>query len=107
MDGFEVTTADDGEQGLQIALQSVPDLVLLDVMMPKLDGYQVLEALRSNEVTNNLPVVLLSAKTGDADREAGLNAGANAYMTKPFDPIKLLAEVKGLVRNNQETKLDN
>ena len=98
MDGFEVSTADDGEQGLEAARRQHPDLVLLDVMMPKLDGYQVLAALRESSDTKDLPVVLLSAKSLDEDKRAGLDAGANAYITKPFDPIRLLAEVKGLVR---------
>jgi two-component system response regulator RpaA len=97
MDGFKVATADEGESGLQMATDLLPDLVLLDVMMPKLDGYQVLEALRAAEATRELPVVLLSAKSLDSDRQAGLDAGANAYITKPFDPRKLLAEVKRYV----------
>lgn len=97
MDGFDVETADDGEQGLEMARQNLPDLVLLDVVMPKLDGFQVLAAFRADERTRELPVVLLSAKSRDSDRQAGLDAGANAYITKPFDPSKLLAEVKGLV----------
>lgn len=101
MDGFEVETADDGEQGLRMVRLSKPDLVLLDVMMPKLDGFQVLEAIRSDEATRHLPVVLLSAKARDVDRQAGLDAGADAYITKPFDPMKLLAEVKVLVRRDE------
>ena len=100
MDGFEVRTADDGEQGLQMARAAVPNLVLLDVVMPKLDGYQVLAELRADESTKHVPVVLLSAKSDDADRQAGLEAGADAYVTKPFDPTKLLAEVKAFVHED-------
>ena len=98
MDGFTVVTADDGEQGLERAFAVSPDLILLDVMMPKLDGYEVLAELRKDSRTLTLPVVLLSAKARDSDRQAGMDAGATAYITKPFDPIKLLGEVKDLVR---------
>ncbi len=98
MEGFEVSTADDGEQGLEQARKLLPDIVLLDVMMPKLDGFEVLSELRKDEATQNLPVVLLSAKALDTDRQAGIDAGASAYITKPFDPIRLLEDVKALVR---------
>jgi len=97
MDGFEVATADDGESGLRQAREFAPDAVLLDVRMPKMDGYQVLAALRSDPELKHLVVVLLSANVSTADRQKGLELGASAYITKPFDPAKLLAEVKALM----------
>ena len=97
MDGFVVATADDGEQGLAKAREMNPDLILLDVMMPKLDGYEVLSALRGEDETALLPIVLLSAKAQAADRQAGIDAGATAYITKPFDPLKVLEDVKKML----------
>jgi DNA-binding response OmpR family regulator len=97
MDGFTVLTADDGEQGLAMIKSEHPDLVLLDVMMPKMDGYEVLAALQVDEALRSLPVVLLSAKTRAEDRQAGISAGAVAYITKPFDPTSVLTQVRDLV----------
>jgi CheY-like chemotaxis protein len=97
MDGFAVMTADDGEQGLKIAREQHPDLVLLDVMMPKMDGYEVLTALRGDASTRSLPIVLLSAKSEEEDRAIGMKAGADAYITKPFDPTSILTQVRPLV----------
>ena len=87
MDGFEVMTADDGEQGLAMAIDRRPDLMLLDVMMPKMDGYEVLARLREDASMSSMPVVLLSAKVAEEDRATGMKAGATAYITKPFDPF--------------------
>jgi two-component system, OmpR family, alkaline phosphatase synthesis response regulator PhoP len=97
MDGFDVVLADDGEQGLGLAKSERPDLMLLDVMMPKMDGYEVLARLRQDEATRDLPVVLLSAKSSDTDRDLGLKAGATAYITKPFDPAAVLNEIRSLM----------
>ena len=97
MEGYGVATADDGEQGLQLAKSLRPSVMLLDVMMPGLDGFAVLAALRADDSTQNLPVVLLSAKATVEDRDAGLAAGATSYVTKPFDSDQLLAHVKGLI----------
>jgi adenylate cyclase len=96
-DGFQVETASDGEEGLKKAREMQPDLTLLDVLMPKLDGIEVLKALREDPVTRDLTVALLSAKADDSDQSAGMAAGANAYMTKPFDPLALLEQVRNLM----------
>lgn len=98
MDGFDVTVAGDGEEGLAQARAKAPDLMLLDVMMPKLDGYGVLKALHEGPTPPPFPVVLLSAMSQDSDRQAGLDAGATAYITKPFDPLGLLKEVKQFIK---------
>lgn len=97
MDGFDVVTASDGEAGLEAAEQQDFNLILLDVVMPKLDGYEVLSRLRKNVRTAQTPIVLLSAKTLEADRQSGLDAGATGYVTKPFDPITLLKDMKKLL----------
>jgi adenylate cyclase len=96
-DGYEVETASDGEEGLKKAKAMQPDLTLLDVLMPKLDGMEVLKALRSDPSTQGLTVALLSAKSDAGDQAAGMDAGANAYVTKPFDPLALLEQVRSLI----------
>ena len=96
MEGYTVITASNGEEALQAIERERPDLVVLDIMMPKLDGYEVCRRLRENEEFRALPVILLSAKGRAIDREAGLAAGADAYITKPFSPRKLLEKIKEL-----------
>lgn len=88
--GYTVLTARDGEEARDVVLQWVPDLLVLDWMMPKLDGTDVVAALRAHERTRDLPIVMLSAKTSDADLWQGWQAGVDYYMTKPFDPEELL-----------------
>lgn len=104
-DGYEVETASDGEEGLQKARAMQPDLTLLDVLMPKLDGIEVLKALRSDPKTENLTVALLSAKSDSTDQQLGMQAGANAYVTKPFDPLALLEQVRGLIEEAKQGRL--
>jgi DNA-binding response OmpR family regulator len=95
--GHEIYEAEDGLDALQKIEQYSPDLVILDVMMPNMDGIDVCKALRKNEKTSNLPVVMLSARTNPADVEAGLAAGANKYLTKPISRKQLLEEVQELL----------
>ncbi len=96
--GYEVVTAFDGEQGLARALETEPDLVLLDVMMPKMDGIEVLKHLKQHTALRFVPVVLVTAKSDTRDIIAGLEAGADDYLTKPFDQSALLARVRSLLR---------
>lgn len=96
-DGYVVETASDGEEGLQKAKSMQPDLTLLDVLMPKLDGIEVLRLLREDPTTKDLTIALLSAKADDADQAKGMEAGANAYVTKPFDPLALLDQVRAMI----------
>ncbi len=103
MEGYSVLTASDGEEALRIIEQERPDLVVLDIMMPKLDGYEVCRRLRQDEQFRSLPVILLSAKGRPIDREAGLGAGADDYITKPFSPRKLLEKMRELL-DRQELK---
>lgn len=90
LEGFEVETASRGEDALQQARDVSPDLIVLDVMMPGRDGYDVLAALRADPTTSHTPVVLLTAKTSDADVWKGWTSGADYYMTKPFNVDELI-----------------
>ncbi|PWU20665.1 MAG: DNA-binding response regulator [Verrucomicrobia bacterium] len=95
-EGFRVLSASDGESGLKRALQEKPDLVLLDIMMPKLDGYSVCAELRRLSVP--VPILMLTAKGQVEDRVTGLDAGADDYLVKPFSTEELLARVRALLR---------
>jgi DNA-binding response OmpR family regulator len=95
--GYEVVAAGDGEEALATALERNPDLALLDVMMPKLDGYEVTERLRREEATRHLPVILLTARVQETDIARGLEAGADDYVKKPFSPTELRARVQAVL----------
>lgn len=94
--GFEVEVVNDGEAGAEYALLGIYDLLILDVMMPKMDGYQVSRQVRSKRCTT--PILMLTARSGLEDRIQGLNAGADYYLTKPFDTRELLACINALLR---------
>ena len=97
MEGFTVVTAGDGEAGLEAARSSQPDVIVSDVMMPKLNGLELVQALKADESTASIPVVLLSAKAQVADVRAGIDAGADDYVTKPFEPLDLVDRVNRLL----------
>jgi DNA-binding response OmpR family regulator len=88
--GHEVLEASNGQMGLELALSEHPDAVVLDLMLPKLDGISVLESLATEEQTRDLPVILLTAKTQREDRRAAWRAGCTEYLTKPFSPVDLV-----------------
>ncbi|HBL14590.1 MAG TPA: response regulator [Cyanobacteria bacterium UBA11162] len=89
-EGFDASAAENGSVGLNLAQQQLPDLILCDVLMPELDGYGVLSALRSQSVTANIPFIFLTAKAAKTDFSEGIKLGANAYLTKPFTLEELL-----------------
>jgi DNA-binding response OmpR family regulator len=97
MEGWQVIIADDGVAGLEAAKTQSPDAILLDVMMPKMDGLSVAAELKADPATAAIPVVLLSAKAQAGDLGAGMAAGADEYITKPFDPLELLDRVTALI----------
>jgi two-component system alkaline phosphatase synthesis response regulator PhoP len=97
-EGFEVRGALDGEAGLTLALQEVPDVVLVDVMLPGIDGLEVCRRLRSESRTSRIPLIMLTARTAESDRVVGLELGADDYVTKPFSPRELTARVRALLR---------
>jgi DNA-binding response OmpR family regulator len=93
-DGYEVVAAADGEAALGLALDRTPDLAVLDVMMPRLDGYELTRRLREHGPTERMPIILLTARVLEADVERGVAAGADDYVTKPFSPGVLGARVQ-------------
>jgi len=97
-EGFEVLAAYDGLEAVKTALTKKPDLIVLDIMLPSLDGLEVCRKLRQNEETRNIPVIMLSARGEELDRILGLEMGADDYVTKPFSPRELLARIKARLR---------
>ena len=93
-DGHEVIEAEDGEQALALALSESPAVIVLDKVMPKLDGFEVVRRLREREDTRRLPIVMLTDRGGEEDVLAGLDLGVNEYMPKPFSPRELSVRVK-------------
>jgi DNA-binding response OmpR family regulator len=97
MEGYTVYTAGDGVDGLEQARTARPDVIILDIMMPRMNGLEVTTALKEDVETNKIPVILLSAKAQASDVQAGLDIGADDYVTKPFDPLELLERVGELL----------
>ena len=98
LEGFQVVTARDGQEALTKALDLQPDVVLLDVLMPRIDGYTVCARLRADARGAAIPVILLTANFISADQEIARRAGADDFVVKPFDPYELMARVKALIR---------
>ena len=96
--GHDVVTAVNGEEAYNLALESSPDLILMDVRMPRMTGYEACRALRDNDQTKNIPVVFLSAKGQEAEVQTGLEAGAVEYILKPFSPDQLTERVQAILR---------
>ena len=95
---FRVVTADDGEQALRIIEREKPDLVVLDLMLPGLSGIELCKILRGRADTSKLPILMLTAKAGEADRVLGLELGADDYLAKPFSPREMVARVRAILR---------
>lgn len=104
MEGFDVMTASDGARALELVGRRQPDLVLMDLMIPGLDGVEVTKRLRANAMTTALPVIMLTAKGQTVDKVLGLSIGADDYIVKPFDTMELVARVRGTLRRNQESR---
>jgi diguanylate cyclase (GGDEF)-like protein len=102
--GYNVSVASNGEEALEKAAEIRPDLVLLDVMMPKLDGFEVAQRLRRDSRTSSSSIIMLTAKALSSDKVLGLSSGADDYIIKPFDPVELLARVKGTLRRAREMR---
>jgi two-component system alkaline phosphatase synthesis response regulator PhoP len=94
MAGFEVLTANNGEKALDLSREEKPDLIILDLMLPKIDGWQVCERLRQDIATQDIPVIMLTARAETEDKLKGFESGADDYVTKPFSPRELVARVK-------------
>jgi len=96
--GYEVVTAENGQEALEVLDQETPDMIICDVMMPQMDGYSLVEHVRKNPRTSWIPVLFLSAKGQSQDRVKGLNTGADVYMVKPFEPEELVAQVESSLK---------
>ena len=96
--GFEVIQSENGEEGLWLAIERRPDLILLDWMLPLLSGIEVLRQLRNRADTRDIPVMMMTARGEEGDRLRGLDGGADDYVTKPFSPAELLARVRAIIR---------
>jgi DNA-binding response OmpR family regulator len=95
--GYTVILARDGEEAFELAVREQPDLAVLDVMMPKLDGFELTRRLRADEATSQMPIILLTAKSQDADVQQGFAAGADDYIRKPFSPDELRVRVQAIL----------
>ena len=102
--GYEVLTAMDGREGLRRARSDRPDLIILDLILPGIDGYQVCSMLKRDAAYRHIPVMMLSARTQHRDIEQGMVVGADAYMTKPFQPAALLKQIAELLEKPQEPR---
>jgi CheY-like chemotaxis protein len=94
LEGYDVQTASRGDEALRLARERPPDIIVLDVMMPGIDGYEVCRSLKEDPATADAPVIFLSARAQDADRDQGYALGVVAYVTKPFDPAQLVDVVR-------------
>ena len=106
-EGFRTVVAHDGARGLELARREVPDLVLLDWMLPELDGLEVCRLLKRDEATRSIPILMLTVKSGETDKVLGLELGADDYVTKPFSPRELVARIKALLRRTQPPPAPN
>ena len=103
-DGYKILFALDGSEGIKMAKKHLPDLIISDIMMPKTDGIELCNKIKQNELTSHIPIILLTAKVGQENEIIGLNSGADAYITKPFNSKRLMVEVKRLIDNRQKLK---
>jgi DNA-binding response OmpR family regulator len=101
LEGFDVVVANDGQDALDMALDVRPSLILLDTMMPRMDGYEVCSRLRDQRPDAQIPVIMLTARSMDADRSMAYTAGASDWVTKPFDPADLVSKVKDHLRDHE------
>ncbi len=102
--GYQTVVANDGEQGLIKVDKEIPDLVLLDVTMPDMDGYEVARRLRNNPKTTRIPILMFTAKSQVDDKATGYDAGVDVYITKPILPTKLQAHVKALLKRTEKVE---
>ncbi len=101
-EGYRVSVSSDGKAGLKMVRQGKPDLVLLDIMLPEIDGLEICQILKSEPSTHAIPIIMVTAKEEESDVILGLDLGADDYVTKPFSPKELIARVKALLRRSSE-----
>jgi twitching motility two-component system response regulator PilH len=95
--GYQILIASDGQEGVEMAIKELPDLILMDVVMPVLNGFQATRQLKNNESTANIPVIMVTTKDQQTDINWGMRQGANEYMVKPVSPAELLNKIKALI----------
>ena len=101
-EGFDVLKAENGEEGIAVAKEKNPDLVLLDIMMPKMDGMQAVEEMRKDDQLKNIPIIFLTARSDEKTEVEGLNKGGDDYITKPISTTKLISRIKAVLRRFDE-----
>ena len=106
-EGYNILTALTGEEAIKISKQTRPDLMVLDLMLPGIDGLEVTRYLRSNGETKDMPIVMLTAKGEESDVVTGLELGANDYMSKPFSPRELTARIRAILRRRQQKVIES
>jgi DNA-binding response OmpR family regulator len=97
LEGFQVILAHDGAEGIEAARAERPDVVVSDIMMPRVSGIELVQALKADAATSSIPIILLSAKAQTSDLKQGIDAGADDYVTKPFEPLDLVDRVNALL----------
>ncbi|MFH5834079.1 response regulator transcription factor [Halalkalibaculum sp. DA3122] len=103
-EGFDVLKAEDGEEGIEVAREHRPSLVLLDIMMPKMDGLEVVEVMRNDEDLKRIPIIFLTARGDEKTEVEGLDKGGDDYITKPISTTKLISRIKAVLRRFEETE---
>ncbi len=103
---YKILTAGDGQAGFEIAVHAIPDIIISDIMMPKMDGYELTEKLKSDSRTDHIPIILLTAKTAQEEKIKGLSAGADAYLTKPFNEEELKVRMDNLIERRRKLQSD-
>jgi len=104
-EGYATVSALNGEDGVRLAGSEQPDLIILDIMLPVIDGFEVCRTLKSDDKTSQIPIIILSAKSQETDKVVGLELGADDYVTKPFSPRELIARIRAILRRGAEQKL--
>ena len=103
--GYKVSIVYDGQEGLRKAREEIPDLIILDLILPKMDGYRVCRMLKSDEKYQKIPIIIFSARTQEKDRELAFECGADDYWVKPFEPEPFLARIKKLIEKKEATSI--
>ena len=101
-EGFKTISVSDGEDAIDSSISRSPDLIILDLMLPGIDGLEVCKTIKSNSKTTSIPIIMLTAKSQESDKVVGLELGADDYMTKPFSPRELIARIKAVLRRAKE-----
>ena len=101
-EGYETIAALNGEEGVKLAKSKQPNLIILDIMLPVLDGFEACKTLKNSDATAHIPVIMLSAKSQETDKVVGLELGADDYVTKPFSPRELIARIRAILRRGRE-----